>query len=406
MEIINIIERKLNSKFKQMEEISLANQEKVLNAFKDARVGLSNFAGSTGYGYDDTAKGKLSDIFKSIFHCDGAIVSPLLTSGTHTLNVALSGVLRPGDNFISITGNVYDSLQSAVYGNNIGSLKDFNIKFSYINLINNKFDTKTIRKEIKKRKPKLVYIQRSAGYQDRDTLGIKEIGNAIALVKSIDPSIIIFIDNCYGTFSDKQEPTDVGADIVVGSLIKNAGGGLAPTGGYIVGRADLITLIENRLYGVGLGSEVGSYAYGYQSFFEGVWLAPSVVCNAIKGSMLVGAVLDYFNIETNPVAYSLPKDLIRRVKFNNRDKMISFIRLVQQCSPIDSFVVPEPASMPGYDSEIIMASGGFVQGSSIELSADGPVKDPYIAYFQGGTTYNQVKLFAIELINYLSNLNK
>ena len=398
MSIVSQSEEELKEIFKELDDIALYNQEKVLKAFQDARVSLTNMVGSTGYGYDDTAKGKLAEVFKSVFKTSGAIVSPLLTSGTHTLNVALSGILRPNDKFVSITGNVYDSLQTAVYGDNVGSLKDFGIQFSYIDLKNNDFNYIEIEKTLKEQKPRMIYIQRSAGYSDRDTLSVENIGKAIEFVKNIDKEIIVFVDNCYGTFSSKIEPSEVGADIVCGSLIKNAGGGIAPTGGYIVGREDLITLIEYRAFGVGLGAEVGSYAYGYQNYFEGFFIAPSVVRNAIKGSALLGKVLDKLGISSSPAAGIIPKDLIRRIKFNDRDKMINFIKLVQQCSPVDSYLLPEPSPMPGYDSEVIMAAGGFVQGASIEMSADGPVKPPYIAYFQGGITYEQVKLFATKLI--------
>lgn len=404
MNIIIEAEKELESVFNRLDEIALLNQKKVLSAFQEARVSLSNLSGSSGYGYDDTAKGKLADIYKSVFHTEGAIVSPLLTSGTHTLSVALSGILRPGDKMISITGDVYDSLQTAVYGDNVGSLKDFGVSYSYIDMIGNDLDIERITNVVKTEKPKMIYIQRSAGYSSRETLSINAIGDIISKVKTINKDTIVFVDNCYGTFSDEIEPSDVGADIVVGSLIKNAGGGIAPTGGYIVGRGDLITLIEYRLYGVGLGSEVGSYAYGYQNFFEGFFIAPNVVRNAIKGSALVGAVLNKLGINSSPKAGTIPRDLIRQIKFNDKDKMINFIKLVQKCSPVDSYLSPEPWAMPGYDAEVIMAAGGFVQGASIEMSADGPVKPPYIAYFQGGITYEQVKLFAMELIDKWNNL--
>ena len=404
MNIIKEAENELSKVFSELDEIALLNQKKVLTAFQDARVSLSNLAGSSGYGYDDTAKGKLAEIYKSVFHTEGAIVSPLLTSGTHTLSVALSGILRPGDKMISITGDVYDSLQTAVYGDNVGSLKDFGVSYSFIDMIGNSLDIERIVETVKKENPRMVYIQRSAGYSSRETLSIDTIKDIISKVKSINKDIIVFVDNCYGTFSDTKEPSDVGADIVVGSLIKNAGGGLAPTGGYIVGKEELIKLIEYRLYGVGLGSEVGSYAYGYQNFFEGFFIAPNVVRNAIKGSALLGAVMAKLGVESSPKAGSLPLDLIRQIKFNDKDKMIKFIKLVQKCSPVDSYLSPEPWAMPGYDAEVIMAAGGFVQGASIEMSADGPVKAPYIAYFQGGITYEQVKLFAMELVENWNNI--
>ena len=404
MNIIFEAEKELQEVFNKLDEIALLNQKKVLNAFQEARVSLSNMAGSSGYGYDDTAKGKLADIYKYVFHTEGAIVSPLLTSGTHTLSVALSGILRPGDKMLSITGDVYDSLQTAVYGDNVGSLKDFGVSYSYIDMIGNDLDEERILKTVASEKPRMVYIQRSAGYSSRETLSIETIGDIISKVKEINNNTIVFVDNCYGTFSDTKEPSDVGADVVVGSLIKNAGGGIAPTGGYIVGRADLITLIEYRLYGVGLGSEVGSYAYGYQNFFEGFFIAPNVVRNAIKGSALVGAVLAKLGVNSSPETGKIPRDLIRQIRFDNKDKMINFIKLVQKCSPVDSYLSPEPWAMPGYDAEVIMAAGGFVQGASIEMSADGPVKAPYIAYFQGGITYEQVKLFAMELAQNWNNI--
>lgn len=404
MNIIIESEKELGEVFNRLDEIALKNQKKVLNAFQEARVSLSNLAGSSGYGYDDTAKGKLADIYKSVFNTESAIVSPLLTSGTHTLSVALSGILRPGDKMISITGDVYDSLQTAVYGNNVGSLKDFGVSYSYIDMLGDELDINQIINVVTAEKPRMVYIQRSAGYSSRETLSIDTISDIISTVKHINKDSIIFVDNCYGTFSDTKEPSDVGADIVVGSLIKNAGGGIAPTGGYIVGRADLIKLIEYRLYGVGLGSEVGSYAYGYQNFFEGFFIAPNVVRNAIKGSALLGVVMAKLGIESAPKAGKLPRDLIRQIKFNDKDRMINFIKLVQKCSPVDSYLSPEPWAMPGYDAEVIMAAGGFVQGASIEMSADGPVKPPYIAYFQGGITYEQVKLFAMELVENWNNI--
>jgi len=401
--IVSEAEKELGNIFVELDEIALYNQKKVLEAFQEARVSLSNMAGSSGYGYDDTAKGKLAEVYKAVFHTEGAIVSPLLTSGTHTLNVALSGILRPNDKMVSITGNVYDSLQTAVYGEGVGSLKDFGVSYSYIDMIGNELDREKIVEFISREQPRLVYIQRSAGYSDRETLSISKIEDIIKVIRQIKKDVIVFVDNCYGTFSDKAEPSDVGADIVVGSLIKNAGGGIAPTGGYIVGKADLIKLIEYRLFGVGLGSEVGSYAYGYQNYFEGFFIAPNVVRNAIKGSALVGAVLEKLGVGSSPKSNLRPKDLIRQIKFNDREKMINFIKLVQKCSPVDSYLSPEPWAMPGYDAEVIMAAGGFVQGASIEMSADGPVKPPYIAYFQGGITYEQVKLFAIELVKEWQN---
>lgn len=400
---INKIEEKLNPVFSELDDIALHNQKKVLNAFKENRVALHHMAGSSGYGYDDTGKVKLAEVFAKIFNTEAAICSPNLTSGTHSLCTALFGCLFTGDKALSITGDVYDTLQSAVYGEGIGSLKDYGIEFSKVELIGSEFDYPKISEAIKKVNPKLIYIQRSAGYSNRDTLSISKIKEAIDFVKKEKQDAIVFVDNCYGTFSEKLEPTDVGADVVVGSLIKNAGGGIAPTGGYIVGKKSLIETIEGRLFGVGLGSEVGSYAYGYTPYFEGVFIAPSVVKNAIKGSALVGAVLSELGVESFPKAYSRPNDLIRRIVFNDKDKMINFIQKVQECSPIDSFAVPEPWEMPGYSDPVIMAAGCFVQGASIEMSADGPIRPPFTAYFQGGITYEQVKIFIEEVVKQFNN---
>lgn len=397
-ELIEKIEEKLTNVFKEIEKVALINQKKVQEAFKEAKVALHHMSGSTGYGYDDTGKVKLAEVFKNIFHTESAIVTPFITCGTHALCSALFGVLRPNDKMLSITGDVYDSLQTAVRGEGVGSLKEFGVASCFVELKNGKFDYDAINNAIKKDNYRLVYIQRSSGYSNRDTLTIDEIGEAIKFVKELYPKSIIFVDNCYGTFSCDKEPTDVGADIVVGSLIKNAGGGICPTGGYIVGKKEYIDLIEGRIFGIGLGAEVGSYAYGYQNFFEGVYIAPSVVKNAIKGSVLVGAILNELGINSFPAPYKRPNDLIRRIVFNDENKMISFIRKVQECSPVDSFVVPFPSEMPGYADPVIMAAGAFVQGASIEMSADGPVRPPYTAYFQGGITYEQVKLFAEELI--------
>lgn len=396
-EFIEDIERKLMPVFKDIEENALKNQKKVLQAFKECKIALHHLAGSSGYGYDDTGKVKLNELFAKIFNAEAAICTPFLTCGTHSLCSALFGVLRPGDKFLSITGDVYDSLQTAVKGSGVGSLKEFGVDYECTDLINNDFDYKKIKELISKTTYKLIYIQRSAGYSCRETLSIESIQKVIEFIKTNLPHTIIFVDNCYGTFSAPKEPTDVGADICVGSLIKNAGGGICPTGGYVVGKQKYIDLIAGRIFGIGLGTEVGSYAYGYQNYFEGIFIAPSVVKNALKGSALLGAVLKEFNIESVPKSYTVPKDLIRQINFNDENKMIEFIRKVQENSPVDSFVVPYPSEMPGYADPVIMAAGAFVQGASIEMSADGPVRPPYTVYFQGGITYEQVKLFVTEV---------
>lgn len=395
-------EKEIKGVLDELNEIALFNQDKVLNAFKKAKIALNHFSCSNGYGYDDLGKNKLSEVFKYIFNTEEAICSPYITCGTHALNAGLFGCLKTGDSVLSISGDVYDSLKNAVYGEGNGSLKDYGISFEKIELLNNgKFDFLKIKDYLTKNKPTMIYLQRSCGYSNRDTFSIAELKEAISVVKELVPETIVFVDNCYGTFSEKQEPTDVGADMVVGSLMKNAGGGIAPSGGYIVGRKDLVDRTAGRLFGVGLGMEVGSYACSYQNYFQGVFIAPTVVAGALKGSTLLGQVLKNLSIESFPRAGSRPNDLIRRIVFNDEQKMIDFIQTVQANSPVDSFVLPFPSEMPGYDDKIIMAAGGFVQGSSIEMSADGPLRPPYTAYFQGGLTYEHIKIFCNEIIKVL-----
>lgn len=402
--IVYETEKELSAQFELIDNIAYENEKKVLNAFKKSRIALEHMYGSSGYGYSDIGKLKLNELFANIFNADAAICSPLITCGTHALGASLMGVVKAGDQILSITGDVYDSLLPCVTKSGIGSLSDYGVKYNWVELKNGKFDFDAIEKQINKIKPNVVYLQRSCGYSTRDTFSIKELGEAISFVKKIKPDVIVFVDNCYGTFSDTSEPTDVGADVVVGSLIKNAGGGIAPTGGYVAGRQDLIDRIAGRLFGVGLGTEVGSYVAGYQNFFEGVFIAPSVVKNAIKGSLLIGKVLEKFGVKSYPDVKNVPNDIIRRIDFNDKDKMVQFVKRVQAASPVDSFVSPEASEMPGYADQVIMASGGFVQGASIEMSCDGPIRPPYTAYFQGGITYEQVKIFAEDIADYFATI--
>lgn len=402
--IVYEAEKELSAQFELIDNIAYENEKKVLNAFKKSRIALEHMYGSSGYGYSDIGKLKLNELFANIFNSDAAICSPLITCGTHALGASLMGVVKAGDQILSITGDVYDSLLPCVTKSGIGSLSDYGVKYNSVELKNGKFDFDAIEKQLHKIKPDVVYLQRSCGYSTRDTFSIKELDEAISFVKKFKPDAIVFVDNCYGTFSDTSEPTDVGADVVVGSLIKNAGGGIAPTGGYIAGRQDLIDRIAGRLFGVGLGTEVGSYVAGYQNFFEGVFIAPSVVKNAIKGSLLVGKVLEKFGVKSYPDVKNVPNDIIRRIDFNDKDKMIQFVKRVQSASPVDSFVSPEASDMPGYADQVIMASGGFVQGASIEMSCDGPIRPPYTAYFQGGITYEQVKIFAEDIADYFATI--
>ncbi len=391
--LINKCEEKLNSVFKHFEDVALFNQEKVLNSFKKNHLALRHFVGTTGYGYGDEGRDMLNAVFADVFNAEKAICSPNIVSGTHALSLCLFGVLMPGDKALCITGKPYDTLNDVIYGKNIGSLADYNVEFSCIELNEGKIDIEKIKDYFTKNgKPKMIYMQRSRGYAWRDALSISDIENAVNLVKSLGFNGCIMLDNCYGEFLDKIEPTEVGVNLMAGSMIKNPGGGIAPTGGYVVGSEEYVNMVQNRLTAPSIGGEVGSYSNGYQYYFQGLFMAPHVVLQAVKSSLLFGAVLEELGYETSPKITDLPKDIIRAIKFNNSEQLISFIQTIQKNSPIDSFVDALPWAMPGYEDEVIMAAGCFVQGSSIELSADAPIRPPYIAYMQGGLTYEHAKI--------------
>lgn len=406
VEFIDISEKKCKKQFEEIDKIALHNQEKVLKAFQKNRVQARHFNGTSGYGYDDIGRDTLNKVFADIFDAEDAIVSPSILSGTHALSLALFGILRPNDVFLSICGDLYDTLYDVINGENQGSLKDFGIKFDKVDLKNNTFNKENIHKKICTLMPKMVIIQRSRGYFWRNALSISEISDIIAELKRDYPDIIVAVDNCYGEFVDYNEPTTVGADIVIGSLIKNAGGGIAPNGAYIVGRADLIKLISYRLTAPSIGTEIGSFISGYLPFYQGVFLAPTTVKNALKGSILFGQAYSDLGYETLPMPDEKCHDIIRSIKFDTEEQLIEFIRGVQAASPVDSDVVPYPWDMPGYQDKVIMAAGAFVQGSSIELSADSPIKEPYIAYLQGGLTYEHAKLAVKRTLEYITSANK
>ena len=393
-------EEKLKESFALADEISQYNQEKVLNAFKNHSIALRHFNGTTGYGYGDDGRFALGEVFAQSLGAETGIVSPALLSGTHALTVALFGVLRTGDAVLCISGEPYDTIRGVIYGEGNGSLKDFGISFDCVQLTSEgKFDKIQIEKEISRlgARLKMIYIQRSRGYELRDAFSVAEIGEICKYVRGLGFNGCIFADNCYGEFVEKQEPCDVGVDVAVGSLIKNPGGGLAPTGGYIVGTEKYVDLIGRRLTAPSIGNEVGSYAYGYRLFYQGLFLAPHTVNQAIKGSLLIGKCMETLGYENFPKLDKTPSDITRAIRFDTAEQLCAFIQSVQEASPIDSFVTLEPWDMPGYDSKVIMAAGCFVEGASIELSADAPVKPPYTAYFQGGLTYEHCK-FALRKI--------
>ncbi len=391
--LINSCEEKLNNSFKHFEEIALFNQEKVLNVFKKNQIALRHFVGTSGYGYGDEGRDMLNKVFADVFGCEKAICSPNIVSGTHALSLCLYGVLRPGDTALSISGMPYDTLTDVIKGENNGSLKDFGISFDYIDLIDGEFDFDNIKNYLKNNTmPKMIYIQRSRGYEWRNALSISQIKRAVDFVREIGFDGCIMLDNCYGEFIDRQEPTEVGVSLLAGSMIKNVGGGIAPTGGYVAGEEKYVNMVENRLTAPSIGGEVGSYAYGYNYYFQGLFMAPHTVLQAVKGSLLFGKVLAEMGYEVSPNSDSYPNDIILAIRFGNKEDLISFVQTIQANSPIDSHVLALPWDMPGYENEVIMAAGCFVQGSSIELSADAPIKPPYIAYLQGGLTYEHCKI--------------
>lgn len=390
--LIERCETELFNEFKILEDIALFNQEKVLNAFKNNKIALRHFSGSNGYGYGDEGRDTLNKLFADIFKAEAAICSPSIVSGTHALSLCLYGVLRPNDVVLSVSGGVYDTLNDVIYGENNGSLKDFGIKFGCVDLKEGNFDFDAIKIKLAELNPKMVYIQRSRGYEWRNALSVSQIESAVKFLRDNGFDGCIMLDNCYGEFTKKKEATEVGVNLAAGSLIKNAGGGIAPTGGYVVGDKKYVDMVANRLTAPSIGGEVGSYFLGYQYFYQGLFLAPHTVLQALKGAMLFSKVLFELGYKVSPSPHELPSDIITMIEFGDNEKLISFIQSIQENSPIDSFVKVLPWAMPGYEDEVIMAAGCFVQGASIELSADAPVKPPYIGYLQGGITYEHCKI--------------
>lgn len=384
-------EEALREQYAALDEISYYNQAKVLKAFQRNQIAVRHFYPSSGYGYGDEGRDRLGQVYADAFGAEAGLVSPNLLSGTHTLTVGLFGVLRTGDTMLSVSGMPYDTIRGVIFGEGNGSLKDFGIRYAQVDLKEEKFDFPAIERALQDESVKMVYLQRSRGYELRDAFSVEEIGALCAFVRQCGFKGCIFVDNCYGEFVEKQEPTDVGADVIAGSLIKNPGGGLAVTGGYLCGKQVYIDQIAGRLTAPSIGAEVGSYAYGYQYFYQGLFLAPHVVNQALKGSFLIGKCMEMLGYQTFPSTERMPADITRAIRFPTERELCAFIQSVQDASPVDSFVTLEPWDMPGYDSKVIMAAGCFVSGASIELSADAPIKEPYTAYFQGGLTYEHCR---------------
>lgn len=387
------IEESLKERFETIDMRAEYNQMKVIKGMQDNRVSDIHFAATTGYGYNDLGRDTLEDVYASVFHAESALVRPQLISGTHALHVALSGNLRPGDELLSPVGKPYDTLEEVIgIRESVGSLKEYGVIYRQVDLLEDgTFDYENIAKAINE-KTKMVTIQRSKGYQTRPTFSVKQIGELIAFIKKIKPEVICMVDNCYGEFVETIEPTDVGADMIVGSLIKNPGGGLAPIGGYIAGRKDCVDRASYRLTAPGLGKEVGATLGVTPSFFQGLFLAPTVVAGAIKGAIFAANIYEKLGFAVIPNGTESRHDIIQAITFGTPEGVIAFCQGIQAAAPVDSFVTPEPWDMPGYDAPVIMAAGAFVQGSSIELSADAPIQPPYAVYFQGGLTWYHAKL--------------
>lgn len=389
-ELVARCERECAAAFAGLEEIERVNTKKVLDAFQKHEISARHFAPTTGYGYDDIGRDALSAVYADIFGCAAALVRPQITSGTHALALCLYGILRPGDALVSAAGKPYDTLEEVIgiAGQpGQGSLKDFGVAYRQVELTKDgRLDVPAILDALDER-ARLVLIQRSRGYDWRPSLSVREIGEAARAIHERMPEAVVMVDNCYGEFTDVREPSQAGADLIAGSLIKNPGGGLAPGGGYMAGRTDLIEKVACRLTSPGIGAEVGAYAAGYQSFYQGLFLAPHTVAQAVKTAVLAARVFAELGYVVHPSYDEKRNDIIQALRFEDREKLISFIRAIQKHSPVDSLAVPEPWAMPGYQDEVIMAAGTFVSGASIELSADAPVRPPYIAYLQGALTY-------------------
>ena len=401
-----VLECELNNKelYSKQEEICLFNSKKVLDAFKKENLSESDFNTTNGYGYNDTGRDKIERIFASVLGAEDALVRTHLISGTHALTVTLFALLRPGDRLLSINGKPYDTLDEVIgIRENASSLKSYKIDYDQIDLVDNDFDYDKIAEYLKIHSVKVIEIQRSVGYANRDTISLDKIEKVTKLIKSIDKNIIIMVDNCYCEFVNTKEPLECGADIIVGSLIKNLGAGIASTGAYIAGRKDLVGLCAERLTAPGEGKEIGPSLNNNRLFLQGLYMAPQAVCAAVKTGILASYILEKMGVEVYPKYNEARSDIVTRVVFHDKEKQIKFIQGIQLCSAVDSNVLPIPVSTPGYDDEIIMASGSFTQGSSIEISCDGPIREPYIAYLQGGITYEYGKL---AVINAIKNIQK
>ena len=395
--IIEAVDNKIGSVYRGLEEISLGNHKKVLDAFHEARVSEYHFKGSTGYGYGDAGREAVEKVFASVFRAESALVRGQIASGTHAITLCLFGILRPGDELLFVTGKPYDTLEEVigVRGSAQGNLSQWGISYKQLKLLKDgDFDEDGIKAGISE-KTRIVMIQRSRGYDWRPAFDVAKIERVCRLIRSIRDDVIIFVDNCYGEFVEEKEPIEVGADLAAGSLIKNPGGGIAPTGGYIVGRAELVDMAANRLTAPGIGGRVGATMDFNRLFLQGIFLAPHVVCESLKGVVFTSALFEKLGYEVSPKYNDHRSDIIQGIRFRDKEKMVAFCRGLQKGSPLDGHITPEPAAMPGYSDRVVMAGGTFIAGSTIELSADGPLREPYAIYMQGGVSKEYVRLGVI-----------
>ena len=404
IKLVNDSEKKLDKEFKKIDEICEYNSLKVLNAFWNNKLSEAHFSQTTGYGYDDIGRDVIEKIYAEIFGAEDALVRSQFISGSHALTVALFAYLRPGDTMLSISGLPYDTLHEVIgIVPNDSSLKSFGVNYEQIDLVNDDFDYEKIEERLKKSKIKLIEIQRSKGYSTRKSIVISKVEKVIKLIKEVSPETVVMIDNCYCEFVSDREPIEVGADIAVGSLIKNLGGGIAPNGAYVVGRKDLVELVAERLTAPGEGKEVGPSLGMNKSLIQGLFMAPSVVASSLKTAVFASLMLERLGYDVEPKYNEERADIVQNIIFRDPEKLVRYCQGIQQASPIDSHVTPEPWDMPGYTDKVIMAAGTFTQGSSIELSCDGPIRDPYIAYEQGGLTYEYGKIGVMKAISNLLN---
>lgn len=403
LEISKKCEEEIKTELKKIDDICMFNSMKVLNAFHEENISEIHFNTSTGYGYNDIGRDKIEDVYKRIFKCEDALVRTQFISGSHALTVCLFGLLRPNDTLLSITGKPYDTLDQVIgITPNDSSLKSFGVKYEQIELVDNNFDFKKIEERLKKDFVKVIEIQRSKGYSTRKSISIENVEEVIKLIKKVSPKTIVMIDNCYCELVSYKEPTEVGADIVVGSLIKNLGGGITPNGAYIVGKKDLINLVAERLTVPGQGKEVGPSLGFNKQILQGLFLAPLVVANSLKTAIFTSKIMETLGYDVEPKYNEERVDIVQNIIFNNKDDLINYCKGIQKSSAIDSNSIPVPTPTPGYDDEVIMASGSFTQGSSIEFSCDGPIRPPYIAYQQGSLTYEYGKLGVLTAIKELN----